>query len=427
MKNLRIITVIVWSIVLNNAAYAQDPSQVPDGDPSRISDWALAGIIWSDASLAAKLTKEAAKNAESPEQIARFNRLSQQSSETLQAMEAFGWKQVRAGVGNSNKINNTNNASNTSDTSEGLPDPEQVGAALAESMGLNNNDAESTDRSDVATRPTRAERMPNQKPAEPVLDRSIKRFDTETPLGRDDPGLDDERTGEGVTLDVDHYRVDDYIDETPNEARNRADAIEDGVEGAIAAAAGRLGMGTRTAGRISYRETQTRSATMPYSRDSIYDADDYDPDVDYDVDNPLGMYATNPQSVNRGDRDDDINRQNPAKVVDGEDEMIAAMARQAKVGSASGVSSPRSPASVTARSSRTNLDRYTSKRSQHAQDANWVQFHLDANQAVWQRFTTQENLMLRANDAVLKLRANISVAMDATDNQQLQNMLRQFQ
>ncbi len=43
-------------------------------------------------------------------------------------------------------------------------------------------------------------------------------------------------------------------------------------------------MGRPTAGLISERVSRTRSATLPYARDSIYDSGDFDPDVDYNVD-----------------------------------------------------------------------------------------------------------------------------------------------
>lgn len=250
------------------------------------------------------------------------------------------------------------------------------------------------------------ESLPNPKKANAALPLSIKRFDTETPAGRDDPGMDDERTGDGISLDVGHYRVDDYIDETSAEARNRADAIEDGVEGAIAAASGRLGMGTRAADHFGYRESQTLSGTLPYARGSIYHTD-----------NPLGTNSTKFEGIDRGDRDDDIDRGNPAKVVDGEDELIAAMAREQQ----------RTQTPTAAAAKKTDLDRYSTERSKYSQDANWVQFHLDANEAIWKKFTTRDNLKRRLSDSVMKLKADASVAIRATDNQNLRSVLSQLQ
>ncbi|TWU08496.1 hypothetical protein [Stieleria varia] len=321
---------------------------VPDGSAEKISDWALAGVIWSDASLTRKLAFEAAKRSESAPQRQKLQAIAKKSNDIVDALEKFGWKQIKR------------------------------------------------------TAPT-------------TLDPSIKRFDTETPAGFDDPGLDDEQTDDKLRLDVDQYRVDDYIDETPAEARNRADAIEDGVEGAIAAAASRRGMGRPTAGRISEREVQTRSATMPYSQDSIYDSDDYDPDRDYIVDNPLGVYSTNPASADLGDGDDDIDLDDPAKVVEGEDELIAAMARERRA-DASRADASRADRQV-------EMDCYTDRRSSHQQDANWVQLHLDANQATWSQFTTHENITARTSDAVMKLKADASAASDATTSPELLSIL----
>ncbi|WP_218933516.1 hypothetical protein [Rubripirellula lacrimiformis] len=50
--------------------------------------------------------------------------------------------------------------------------------------------------------------------------------------------MDDERTGEEISLDVHNDRFGDN-GERAAEARSRADVIKDGVQRAIAAAAGR--------------------------------------------------------------------------------------------------------------------------------------------------------------------------------------------
>ncbi|MGB7327303.1 MAG: hypothetical protein WBD31_20675 [Rubripirellula sp.] len=339
----------------------QTQNAVPDGAAERISDWALAGVIWSDASLTKKLASEAAKHSESNEQKQQLQAIAKQSTEIVDALEEFGWKQTK--------------------------------------------------RSPASTTGNRSEKTTARKPA---LDSSIKRYDTETPAGHDDPGLDDERTGDNLRLDVDQYRVDDYIDETPAEARNRADAIEDGVEGAIAAAAGRRGTGRPTAGHISEREVQTRSATLPYAEDSIYDSDDYDPTVDYDVNNPLGVSSTNPASADLGDRDDDINLGDPAKEIDGEDELIAAMARENESTATRAHSSKSS----------VEMDRYTNQRSSNHKDANWVQFQLNANQATWSKFTTDDNVVDRTRMAITKLKSDATAALAATSNPQLAKILQ---
>ncbi len=289
MKITIVLSLVAFTIATTTSGYAQDQPVVPDGSTSKISDWALSGVIWSDASLTKKLARQAAKEANSPEQAAQFKKIFQQSSRIVEAMETFGWKQVK-----STTTMNDSRAPQPSRGEKPLPDPEDVGAALAKSMNFPPMKTESSERRERSTRPT--------QPAQtPTLDPSIKRFDTETPAGRDDPGIDDERTNDGIALDVDNYRVDDYIDETPAEARNQADAIEDGVEGAIAAASGRLGMSTGTADHFGYRESQTLSGTLPYAQGSIYG-----------FDNSLVTDATDPESVDRGDRDDDIDRGDPA-------------------------------------------------------------------------------------------------------------------
>ncbi|MFG0261921.1 MAG: hypothetical protein ACF788_05985 [Novipirellula sp. JB048] len=403
MKCTRLFALFCMAIGAIGSANAQDQAaaadgSVPDGSAAQISDWALAGVIWSDASLTKKLARQAATEASSPQQAAQFERLFQQSSRIVDAMETFGWRQVkRAG--------------------------QQTSQRAGQRAGNLDHDRSSADAAPAALG-ERSERQPQSTPPA-TLAPSLKRFDTETPAGRDDPGLDDERIDDGLPLDLDNYRVDDFIDETPAEARNRADAIEDGVEGAIAAASGRLGIGNRGTDRISYRETQTRSTTLPYAQDSIYDADDYDPDVDYDVDHPLGGRSTDRARAERGDHDDDINLDAPAKVIDGEDELLAAMARERQAAQQAAGNSASVAGTTTRQPLRTDLNRYTDQRSKYEQDANWVQFHLDANQAVWTQFTTRENLHHRLSDSLIQLRADVSVALQATDNERLKSILSQ--
>ncbi|QDV40930.1 hypothetical protein Enr13x_07680 [Stieleria neptunia] len=417
MKKLtRLCVAVIAGAALSTAAAQPPAASIHDASPSKISDWALAGVVWSDASLTKKLADQAAKESDSEQQVTRYQKISGQSATIIKAMEEFGWKQVKRSA-----TVNDGRSGSTADGQRSIPSPSEVGAALADSLGR------PADGSKEASQKKRSERTGRRNDAA-ELDPSIKRFDTETPAGRDDPGIDDERTGKRTPLDLDQYRVDDVIDETPGEARHQADATEDGVEAAIAAAAGRRGVGRGTVGRISLREAQTRSATLPYSKDSIYDSDDYDPDADYDIDNPLGTQFTNPESADLGDQDDDIDPKNPAKVIDGEDELIASMRRNPTAGqSRDNPSRDRGAGAKAKRSGAAdvNLDRYTADRSKHVQDAHWVQFHLNANQVVWSELTTRENLNVQTRTALMKLRANMKVAMDATDNKRLQKVLRQ--
>ncbi len=89
------------------------------------------------------------------------------------------------------------------------------------------------------------------------------------------------------------------------------------------------------------------------------------------------------------DGNDDIDRGDPAKVIDGEDELIAAMARENQ--------------SNAKQSKRTvDMDRYTNELSSYQQDAKWVQFQLNANQATWSEFTTEKNVIERTRMALTK-------------------------
>ncbi|MEO9595337.1 hypothetical protein [Rhodopirellula bahusiensis] len=396
-----------------------DRSGSADVETNRISDWGLAGIVWSDASLVRKLASESAQRTKDPQQLAEFERLVSQSTSVIQSLESFGWKlrsQQAAQSGRpvteashpDTEVMPTNASSETADvsndeTEQPLPDPEEVGKELAKELRR--------------TRPSKASASEDVNEDRETIESpeqvaGLQRFDTETPAGTDDPGSDDEWTAARPPIDVDNYRVDDYVDETPAERANRADAIEDGVEGAIASAAGRLGTGRDLGARISEREIQTLSATLPYSDDSIYDADDYDPDRDYRVDNPLAANPDASTGVDLGDRDDDIGRRADPKVIDGEDEMVAELATE------------NVERKMPARQRRSNFQRFTTEESVQERDAHWVQFQLDSNELVLTRHTTLENLQQRTNDAVTKLKSDASVAWDTTDNEQLKAVLK---
>ncbi|WP_442506070.1 hypothetical protein SH528x_004892 [Novipirellula sp. SH528] len=394
---------------------ADEPSQtraaVPDGTPSQISDWALAGVIWSDASLTQRLAVEAAKQAETQTQAEELRTIARQSAQLIEALEAFGWRHVQR----TTRQTSSESAGVRDGESEmkALPDPEAVGEAIAGSLDpLVGNQASAAATRAAKQREKRRDVAANR--GVKTATERLKRFDTETPAGRDDPGLDDELTSPGTPLDVAPYRVDDYIDETSSESRNRADAIEDGVEGAIAAAAGQRGLQRPASDRISKREVMTRSATLPFAEDSIYDSNDFDPDVDYNVNNPRPLDPAKKEGYTLGDRDDDINLNDPAAVIDGEDEFIANTARRSAADEAA-----TEPTTAT----QINLDRYTGQRNEHLSDANWVQFHLEANQAVWRQFTNPDNVVRRANDAVIKLKADVSVAKRATNDPRLRKIL----
>jgi hypothetical protein len=400
----------------------RNPTRLEGSETNRISDWGLAGVIWSDASLVRKLASESVQRTKDPKQVAEFERLVRQSTEVIDSLESFGWKLRRQQAEQSgNPVTESSQVrsermraesqpqSSERQAEEPLPDPKEVGEKLAEELRRTRPAKASATASD--DRPT--DRPTDRSTSERTVQRNgLERFDTETPAGVDDPGSDDEWTAARTPIDVDNYRVDDYVDETPEEEANMADAVEDGVEGAIASAAGRLGTGRDLGARISEREIQTLSATLPYSDDSIYEADDYDPDRDNRVDNPLAAEPSAVTGAELGDRDDDIRRRVDPKVIDGEDEMIAELAT-------SEVQRKRP-----AMQRRSNYQRFTTEEAVQERDAQWVQFQLDSNELVLTRHTTLENLQQRTNDAVMKLKSDASVAWDTTENEQLKSVLK---
>lgn len=319
------------------------------GQPQSISDWALAGVIWSDLSLLNQAASTAASQlGEESEQRQQLQRLADEADVILTRLEEFGWKE--------------------------MPRGRQPVRAAARQPGL-----------------------------------GIQRYDTETPVGTDDPGLDDERVPQWVDLDIDQYRVDDYIDETPREAANLADAREDGVEGAIAAAAGRPGVQGPVAGRISEREVETRSSRVPYG-DSLYDRDHFDPSVDYIIRDPFGK-LTGP--VVRPENDE-INPRAPPRWVDGEDEFIASQAARNRLPPNW---TPRYRPPRVPRQSRTQL------RQAHVRDADWVQFRRDANQAYWLEIAEDEGMADHVDAIMDKLRATARTSWHATESSWLRTLL----
>lgn len=76
-----------------------------DSSPSGISDWALAGVVWSDASLTRKLAADALSQAQSdgagsPTQES-LEQLAQQSQQVIKALEQFGWSHKKTDAGSS--------------------------------------------------------------------------------------------------------------------------------------------------------------------------------------------------------------------------------------------------------------------------------------------------------------------------------------
>ncbi|EMI41091.1 hypothetical protein [Rhodopirellula sp. SWK7] len=373
------------------------PRGVAAAEASDISDWALAGVVWSDASLTRKLAAAAARSTDDDDARARLQGLAERSENLVRELEGFGWGRVDA-------------ASNASgETASHRDDP--IGERLDEFVQAKAS--------------------------------GVKRLDTETPAGSEDPGLDDERMPTPARVDIDQYRVDDYVDETRAERLNAADATEDAIEGALAAASPE-GISGPASDRISNREGWTLSSSLPYSTDSIYDSDDYDHDVDYMVENRRGADSTNRRSSDQGDADDDIDVDNPAEVITGEDELANALARGrlserpegSKDNRAGGTAMSESMTrggqsrfgenrnlNGSGRIPLANVRKYSNVEDANSFDARWVQFRLDANQVRYS-MTDPAQAAEAAVDAFKQLRASALVAGRSTNSEELKRILR---
>lgn len=387
-----------------SAVFAQPPvasPSTPSGDASAISDWGLSGAVWSEASLVRKLAVETARTNPGlpPAQLQQLKLMAETSGDLIESMEEFGWRRIKRA---------TDADDNTPLSRAEVPDPVEAGAELAESLGAK-------PRTPVVPSPpkVRAE-LADEDPV-------MSRLDTETPVGADDPGLDDERTENRLKVEIDQYRVDDFIDETPKESRNIVDAREDGVERAIAAASDR-GIAGPVAGHISYRESQTRSATLPYSKDSIYDADDYDPDVDYDVEHPLTARNLAHEAAEIPDREDDVSPLDPAVVATGEDELLAAMKRGGTAEMDQHELADELVPEI-APPPRSPLALYNPEPPELTADANWVQFHLDLNQNRWYEAQRAGLDLFTVRQAMRRLMATINTVKASTDSPRLVALL----
>lgn len=197
---------------------AAAPAVVPQGEPRQISDWALAGVLWSDAHLVRRLATAASQHPEAGEQAATLQSVAAQTEQLINSLESFGWKRIAQ--------------------AEAAP---QTAAAP-------------TDAVDPATpdlRPALQDRVvqprPPRQPAEPEASpvpterspRLQEQVEVEAARSAGAIGLEAEVRPPGGAIAAQRYRVGvgDYIDQTPVEALSRGDAVADGVEGALAAGA----------------------------------------------------------------------------------------------------------------------------------------------------------------------------------------------
>ena len=396
-----------------------------EGEAGDLSDWAHAGVMWTQAHYLRKLTRAAMSQNPSAEQRAQLAKTEASCDALIAKLERFGWNRVNlrrpatssnaaAAPATTRPRDPATRSSDASTTTADPRDPAAVGNALANELNLPKSPAVDSDPKGPIVTPAEAaqrDRIAMRRKARESGDRDSV-FDTENPAGVDDPGVDDELNEDLETFDVQQYRVDDVVDSTMRERTNIADAIEDGAEMALAAGVDNVKRGM--SGRISIREVQTNTTTLPYSVDSIYDSDDYDPDADYSVDNPMGNRIDDTSgyaAVADGSdgRDDIDNEDELAEAYLGADRTNAprtnriealstdvaspnelrmrSIARQTPQGTRNGMVDP--PAGRVAVA--TDANRVTARRVRLSQsidrDSDWVNFTLQQYQARWDRLT----------------------------------------
>jgi hypothetical protein len=198
------------------------------------------------------------------------------------------------------------------------------------------------------------------------------------------PAAQGSRTGESSGLDLSggesRYR----------ESVAQAEAIDQGVEnGPLGPAASKnirrfSGLGSE---QVTPRSVETLSDSLPYSSDSLYNVEAYD---------PSSMGAGKPAANNEVNTivADEVNRLRAS-----ENQTLNTLER--------------SPLP------RTSLSQFTaSERNLHA-DANWVQFQLDVNQLRWNKLagaTISDDLLA---DVLIQMNARMQLASQVTQNDQL--------
>jgi len=422
-----LLSLAVVSLVRGDELPTERPP-IPSGDTSAISDWALAGIVWSDASLTKKLALAASSETEDPVYFEELQSIARQSHRTIELMEAFGWRQVEQPVPDAATDTRTTDASTPADADPALPSPAEVGQQIAQSLD---------------TAPDRS-----QPPRRPAVTRELP-----TPPGAGEPSLPAPPRGAPIPrseFELSPYRVEDKMDVIPGQPMTRAEAIRHGVQQAIAAGVGRGGLDGGV-GRISERDLMTRSRTRPYSAGSIYDVDDYDPNIDYSVNNLPRMFSRDAQRLDLGVSE---TPPGPSRVIGDEDNLIADLARERRrlppardlrrqtdvalleegsrrsalpsivEGKESEALVQREPQGVNAPAPRpTAIQRFTSVDEQLQADANWLQLHLDTNQLRWRQTFNQPLAPAVVDQAVSLLQIRAELAYQATSDERLRQAL----
>ncbi|TWU16446.1 hypothetical protein [Allorhodopirellula heiligendammensis] len=306
-----------------------NPTQLSDSSPSGISDWALAGVVWSDASLTRKLAADALGQAQSdgaasPTQES-LQQLAQQSQQIIKALEQFGWSHKKSG------------AQDAAPTADPTPAPSVAAEA-----------------SPVADTPSTQEIMAEKMRA----------------------------------------------------ARARGEAE--------AAAASPLKPLPTLSNRVSERDGQTLSDTLPYSAGSIYDHGDYRPGGSYLSDAPVPVDASKVYTGELDDIEREVDREKSAARAQAEREQD----KQPKV-------DPRVTAGLLRR---IQMDDYTTApqsdtgdSGDHA-DSRWVQFRLEANQWTYSRVNASQRIPA-ARAALRQLQATAMTAGRSTQDARLKQIL----
>ena len=340
---------------------------VPRGQPTAISDWALAGVVWSDACLVRKLARQAAAAASDEELAAGHVAVAERAERLITALEQFGWRRIARSP--------------------------EAGSQLAKSR------TESARENDSRPGPMN---RPNRRPRE-VGGATL--LPTEGPVELD--------------LYQRNYRLEGAGDAEPEFLPPQ---VEKGMEEAIAdSGILRSAEFGDSDGRISYRESQTRSGTMPYSYESIYDTDDYDPDVDYRNERPLVIADPIPpaerarmDSRQANDESDDVADMYGFEDRDQQREQDAELDP-----------TPVTPSNLLDRlAGVSSIEKYTGQGTQYKRDSHWVQLHLNLNQMMWQNLAESGNWPEAMELATLKLANSAKLALTVTGNQRLKTILQ---
>lgn len=384
MRNRRLYVYLTVYLLLGTAAVMSVQGQPPTGEPTvandtldvvvsrgkpkAISDWALAGVVWSDACLLRKLALASAAASDDESVQARYVTLADRADELISSLEGFGWKRIA-------RRSNKESATPSNDVASGSP--ERI---------LATNDSSLAPADNTARRVARALPVPSQVPVELNVDQQNFRLE-----------------GAG-------YAEPEFL----------PPQVEKGLEEAIANKGLRSVEFAERTGRISYRESQTRSGSMPYSRQSIYDTDDYDPVVDYRAENPLAtLRPDRVAGIERLTREEAVHTGEHLADMYGFDDPVATDRENGEFDGGQ-----IKPSQLLDRLSGTAVvEKFTPDSGRYKQDADWVQLHLNMNQMLWLRVAGGPEIAPATQLAQLKLANSANLASSSTNNARLREIL----